>query len=1035
MQHEIENGTESGVESTLQKFIETDLNSELQSLRLSFRQPLREWFTGTRDAIQRLKKDDELYYKQTVDLLNDKLPELREIIEEMKSDNWHSKFAEAMVNVTYSLPEEMKEEQVEYHLEAATDDSIRVKAGKFLKRMKQSVSRNPLTRTVYMRQLFLKHVSDSESWVQDIAAREYDELAMLLDLLLEKSEKEENDKKEEGKDEKKSKHTEGEEKKENKNGGKDKNTDKEKNDDYKKKGKEDKTEATDFKFKIFSKLEDHLQVGVQYLKQVEQHNEEQVTQYLSDFSGDLLAKSRIAGTFQFPQNKQPVGPNRVLDRLSGERFEKQRTEWLRFLMSQFSDLKVQIEIARYGFLASSAKDEIMGYTHEFFRDTFYLPIEKGVEATKETVKKIGELKSTKGVGKKLEEMRLELKEKLEANLLEPMRDIERLMEPVRNIQNVLSDLQAESRRFSDEVTLAEKRESNYPVPFVELDTIRWQSLAARFLKEEAVRKLDPTLQQFDQLVSELITDTEESAQVVDVNMLAAIESTQTEKQEGEDSAELMPISIALEGLERAISTLEKGIKNVREKHNVYEEILKKRLPTALHSLAGTMLRREFDQFEIMDKALLVKEKALNWRERVSSRLAVGMEKLEAVWRLAVKKFRKGRSFVSRYLGFSREDAISTKEKRNLAEYLARPGSSSDLPFVYKRLFDRDFSIDERFYITPNNSISFIQGAYDHWKRGLSANVAVIGEKGSGKSTLIRFAEKECLNGEETFEVRFDDTFTEEQVLLKYLCSTLGFKPVETRQEFLEKVARKKQRSVVVVENLQNIFIRNINGYEALEAFWIIMSSTMDKLFWIVSCSRYTWQFFVKMSNADQYFTHVTETDRLDEPEIREAILSRHKSSGYELYFEPGESLKNSRTYKKLVADEKKTQELVRDNFFSKLYKICEGNTSIAMIFWLQSIKEFDSQRFVFQPIEITELDKLEVPSKEVLFTLAALVQHDSLKKEQVALALHQNPSDSSLMLARLKTKGIVYEGKTGYNLNHLVYRQVVRMLKQRNIIH
>ena len=106
-----------------------------------------------------------------------------------------------------------------------------------------------------------------------------------------------------------------------------------------------------------------------------------------------------------------------------------------------------------------------------------------------------------------------------------------------------------------------------------------------------------------------------------------------------------------------------------------------------------------------------------------------------------------------------------------------------------------------------------------------------------------------------------------------------------------------------------------------------------------------------------------------------------------------------------------------------------------MIFWLQSIKEIDSQRFVFQPIEVTEIDKLELPSKEVLFTLAALVLHDKMNSDQVAQALHQNSSDSSLMLARLKTKGIIYSGNVGFSLNHLVYRQVVRMLKQRNIIH
>lgn len=1003
MQHKTGNGTELGVESMLRNCIEADLNNELQALRLSFRQPLREWFTGTRDAIQRLKKDDELYYKQTVDLLTDKLPELRQIIESIETEGWHTKFANTVINVADSLPEEVKEDLFEYHLQSGAEDSVRVKAGKFLKRMKQSVSRKPLSRTVYVRQLFLEHVSESETWLQDIAAREYDELAMLLDLLLEKS------------------NGESSEKKEDSSGGE--------------KNKKEKTEFTDFKFKIFSELEEHLQVGVQHLKQVEQNNEAQVTQYLSEFTQDLLAKSRVAGTFQHPQKKGLAEPDRLLEKLSSDRFEKQRTEWLKFLTSQFSDLKVQLEIARYGFLASSAKDEIMGYTHEFFRDTFYLPIEKGVEATKETVKKIRDLKSTKGFSKKLDEMRIELRKELQENLVEPMRDIEHVFRPVENIQNVLSDLQVESRRFSDEITLAEKRESSYPLPIIELDTIRWQSLAARYLKEEAVRKLDPTIQEFNQLITEMINETEEAAQVVDVNMLAAIEATRAEKESEGDTTEQMPVSIALEGLERAISTLEKGIKQVREKQNVYQEILKKRLPTALHLLAGTMLRREFGQFEIMDKALLVKQKALNWQEKTSSKWAVLSEKSELGWRLAVRKFKKGSRFVSRYLGFKGEEIISTKEKRNLAEYLARPAVTSNLPFVYKRLFDRDFSIDERFYITPKNSFSLIRGAYDQWKRGLSANVAIIGEKGSGKSTLIKFAEKECLNGDETLEVRFDDTFTDEKELLKHLCNTLGFKPVETRQEFLEKIARKKHPSIVIVENLQNIFIRNINGYQALEAFWVIMSSTMDKLFWIVSCSRYTWEFFVKMSNADQYFSHVTETDRLGESGIRDAILSRHKSSGYELYFEPGESLKNSRAYKKLISDEKKRQELVRDNFFSKLFKISEGNTSIAMIFWLQSVKEFNSQRFVFQPLEITELDKLEVPSKEVLFTLAALVQHDSLNKQQVAMALHQNPSESSLMLARLKTKGIIYEGSNGYNLNHLVYRQIVRMLKQRNIIH
>jgi len=873
-----------------------------------------------------------------------------------------------------------------------------VKSGKIFKRIRLKVARKPPQRTVYVRQLFLQHVASSEDWIKDFAAREHDEYAMLLDLLLEKSEDQPAVSEEDDKEKKKKK--------------------------------------TDFKFQIFAELEEHLHLAVQNLKLVEQNNEQQMIQLTQPFAKDLLSKCQAAGTFQLPQKKvsEASGRNSIL--LSDESYAKQRKEWGRFLMSQFSDLKVQVEIAQYGFLASTSKDDILRHTHEFFRDSFYLPLEQGVNATRSAVKEIGEMKENAAVVKKLASLRDELLKELDEKLLEPMRDIDRVLMPVRNIQNVLGDLQAESRRFSDELNLARKRESNYPVPSVEMDTIRWQSLAARFMNEEAVKKLDPSLQQFEELLTEVISTAEEAVQIVDVNLLAATESTLNENATDDDTDKKQtPLSISLEGLERAISSLEKGIKEIRKKNNVYKEIAETRLPTALDMLAGTMLRRDFDRFELQDKAFLVKEQALNWKQKISAKLAHISEKLELGWRFGVLKFNQYSRIVKPYLGIQKDVAISTKEKRNLAEYLARPSVPTDLPFVYKRLFNRDFSIDDRFYVSPANSFKMIGDSYDQWSRGISSNVAVIGEKGSGKSTLIRFAEQQYLKDVSTVTVTLKETFTEEEVLLKKLCDALGFKPVSTKEEFIEKVERKKNRSVIVIENIQNIFIRNINGFDALEAFWIIMSSTMDKLFWIVSCSRYSWEFFIKISEADQYFSHVAYTDRLDETEIREAILTRHKSSGYELYFEPDETLKHSRAFKKLLGDEKKSQGLVRDQFFSKLSKICEGNTSIAMIFWLQSIKEINSHRFVFQPLEITELDRLEVPSKEVLFTLTALIQHDSLNEQQLALALHQNPSESRLMLARLKTKGIIYAGSNGYHLNHLVYRQVVRILKQRNIIH
>ena len=975
-------------------FFEEDLKRELSALRLEFRAPVKKWFIKTRDEIQRIRKDDEEHYRQTIDIISANMPALERIVESMRDAGWHLQYRKAIIKACESLPKTVEELQVEERYQPSEEDSLRVKGGKSVKRFGRLFTKTGFSRKVELRELVTRQLLHNVEWIEEQAAREYDEYAMLIDMLLEKSSAEADPPTEEGED-----------------------------------GKV-RDAKTDFQIDIFREAEEHLQVAVQHLKQFEVNNTAQVEQLLSGIKADITDKAAKAGTFEDTKNRRN-GQSDLFDKKKAERLSNQQEKWLKFLESQISDLHIQTEIARYGAVASSVKEELLKQSHEFFRDTFYLPIEEGIKVTGEAIEKLKELEegSDKQVKKKLETIREELSASLNEKLIGPMQDRDRLMRPIYQMQNLISDLQVESRRFSDEAHLAEKRESAYPLPLLKMDKIRWQSLAARFLKEEALKKLDPALQEFDLFLNRMTTEVEESVQISDVNIFAAMESEDAESEEDD------PLKIALEGLQRAVNTLEKSIKQVREKQNGYQEIVERRLPTALNALAQTMLKRDFDRFEMQDKALMMKEQAVNWKQKMSSKWAIASERVEIGWRFFTKKFRGVLQFVGPYLGFKEEDLISTKEKRNLAEYLAKPGKENELPFIYKRLFDRDFDIDERFYIKPKKTLDLIKNSYEQWQSGMSANVAVVGEKGSGKSTMIRFAEKEIFGDAKPHKVVFDDTITNEPELLKKLCEALGFKHTDNREEFLEKVERKKTPSILVVENLQNIFIRNIHGYEALESFWVIMSATMEKLFWVVSSSRYSWNFFEKMSSADQYFSHVVWADNLDEGEIREAVLTRHRSTGYELYFEPSETMKNSRAYKKLLGDEKQSQELIRDMYFSKLAKISEGNTSIAMIFWLQSIKEFDNRRFVFRPLEVTDVDKLEIPSKEVLFTLAALVVHDTLTKNQMAKALHEEEAQSHLMLARLKTKGIVYRNSSGYNLNHLVYRQVVRLLKRRNIIH
>jgi len=203
----------------------------------------------------------------------------------------------------------------------------------------------------------------------------------------------------------------------------------------------------------------------------------------------------------------------------------------------------------------------------------------------------------------------------------------------------------------------------------------------------------------------------------------------------------------------------------------------------------------------------------------------------------------------------------------------------------------------------------------------------------------------------------------------------------------------------------------------------------------VTISRYSWNFIKKISGADQYFTHIIDVDTLDKEKVRQAILARHRATGYDLHFVENMAIQKSRTLRKRETDPIKLQEIQEDLFFDKLSKLSEGNMSIAIMFWLQSIKKVEKNTFYISPIEVTDVDKLEVPSREVLFTLASLVIHDRLSTAEMAMSLHQPEVQSRLMITRLKSKGMVVEKDNSYSLNQLVYRQVIRLLKRRNIIH
>lgn len=754
--------------------------------------------------------------------------------------------------------------------------------------------------------------------------------------------------------------------------------------------------------------------------------EESVSQCCSEFAGILLDNCMLHGTIDYSGKsdektllKYQKGVVNDLDRITGK--------WKETLSSIRSEFLVQGELAdlMQDFLA--AESLIKEKSETFFAERLYKPMQSGIEVIRRIEKQLQGVKGKKQ-DKAIEKCLLQLEDEFTDGILFSLKQGETYQSFAADIKTILSDLQLEIRNMSEVVELADERELTFPVPLLKIDDFKWQKIAGRYLNEYVIRKLNPSGSGIEEFISEKMESIEDASSVVYINLKAALASG--EEEEGD------LLEYALSGLERAENSLDEAISEVREKHTDFMELVQERMRSSIGELSRIVLTRDFDSFELRDKSLQMKEKALNWKMRVRRKFSVAEDKLAVLWRFTWGKSKQSTEYVLRFLGFAKSADVAEKTKADLKAALIETHEKFEkLPFIYQRLFSYSFEADRRLFVSPGSGNVKLETALQQWEKGAFNNIIITGEKGSGKSALIKILKSDHLEEYDVVEIHLNDTFFTEAELIKKLAEGFGFKEIETAGEFLSKIKRSKKKKVVILEDIQNAFVRHIHGYGALEAFWLILSETNRQLFWVVSCSRTPWNFMGTIWAAGQYFSTQIKTDVLNSDQVESVIMLRHKATGYHLRFEANEETKKLRSYRKIEGSDQDEQEFLKNRFFEKLCRIADGNITMAMTFWIKSIQRFEDDTIFISGLRSVDIDNLEDFSRDVLFLLAALKMHDVLTVKELSMALHKDEHDCRLLLSILQAKGLLNESGGHFSINQLVYRQISRMLEQRNIIH
>jgi len=483
-----------------------------------------------------------------------------------------------------------------------------------------------------------------------------------------------------------------------------------------------------------------------------------------------------------------------------------------------------------------------------------------------------------------------------------------------------------------------------------------------------------------------------------------------------------------EGLERALKLLT----DMREQVD--------QIPTdSRNLLLQNSMEFENNLDSLLDSERLFRLKKHLKRKRARNRLnhfsSGAIDFLKSLFPSLFKKVKGGiRQIWIKYFSTHPQDYDHEEpDMEKIRQYLSETENRiARLPFIYQKLFHFQSLNDNQFFTNRVNEIALLKTEFESWQNGQPASVAVIGERGSGLTTFLNYAENHILRNSPLTRIVFSKPENSEESILKLVSNALNLQTPSSWTELEKKLREKKQSTICMVENLQYMYLKTVSGFEGLERFLHLLSATKDKIFWLSTCTLYSWQFLEKAISINSYFNRLLRLHKISPDELKSIILKRHRASGYHLEFES--SAKSTLKKRAKKKDNKPQQLILEDVYFRKLHDIAGGNITTAILIWLRSIKEFSQEKMVLSTQFEFDFSFLDQLPHNKLLTLGAVLHHEKLSPESHAAIFSHSFDRSRLMLENLETEGLLMRNGDGFKIHPFLYRPLVRSLNKKHIV-
>jgi len=309
-----------------------------------------------------------------------------------------------------------------------------------------------------------------------------------------------------------------------------------------------------------------------------------------------------------------------------------------------------------------------------------------------------------------------------------------------------------------------------------------------------------------------------------------------------------------------------------------------------------------------------------------------------------------------------------------------------------------------------------------------ATSIVVGDRGVGKTTLLRRLEKEL--GNRMLYVDCPPGGLDD--FIRAFSSQLGLEAREEPNHRLKetvKVLNERGIDVIAIDNFHRLVRPAMGGMRDIDRLAELLDQLGRGLSRIAAIDSAAWLYFRRARQDRLVLDQVVNLQPWSETEIGELLVERAREVGIDPDYD---RLQLPRQLDEIVYEVE--QDRNRFGFFRVLWDLSDGVPAVALRLWCEALR-LDTSGDIFVRIfpqrDVSELEELNLAAK---FVLRAISQMEYADTDQIVDALRLNRRDVDVAVRFLLVQGYLDESNGYLHVTWPWYRNVRRLLARQNLL-